>query len=66
LSARPSVFDGQIECVSVTITNGVVGHCLWMNAVDLVELVTFSGDLIAVSSMSTQVITELQDHSTTA
>lgn len=66
LSARPSVFDGQIECVSVTITNGVVGLCLWMNAVDLVELVTFSGDLIAVSSMSTQVITELQDHSTTA
>jgi hypothetical protein len=63
LPAAPSVLDGQIECVSVTLPNGDVGECVWMNESDFVELVTFSGDLQTVSGLTQQVITELHDHS---
>ena len=64
--AAPSVLDGQIECVSVTLPNGDVGECVWMNESDFVELVTFSGDLQTVSGLTQQVITELHNHSVPA
>jgi hypothetical protein len=63
LPIRPSVLDGQIECNSLTLSNGDVGECVWMNESDVVELVTFSGDLHTVSGLTEQVITELHDRS---
>jgi hypothetical protein len=57
--ARPSVFGGQLTCVSLTLTKGAVGECLWLSGINVVELVTFSADLPAVGGLTEQIVGEL-------
>ncbi len=61
---QPSLYGGQLACVSLTLTKGAVGECLWLSAVNVVELVTFSADLHAVGALTEQVVGELHSGAT--
>jgi hypothetical protein len=59
LPVQTSVLGGSVACVSVTTANGAFGECLWMDSAIVVTVGTFTDDLLAVNSMTQQVVNEL-------
>lgn len=62
LPLRPSILGGSIVCVSLKAPVGMAGECFWENPAVSVQVVTYSTNLVRVSSLTAQVVEELHDH----